>query len=284
MVLFFYIHIYFNLKTSNDLEIYEMDEPSKDKLEEICDQKQPVIFKYNNHRIKEMCTNNSIIETYGVFDIKLRDTKNKIEDDEEIYIPIKFVEALKVIEGDKEEKYIVERNQDFLEETGLIKTYKYNDEFIRPYMVCNCIYDYITGSLGSETPFRYELNYRNYYYVTQGTIKIKLSPPKSKKYLYSYKDYDNFEFRSAINPWNVEKQYLSDFDKVKCLEVVLKEGDIIQIPPYWWYSIKIEEKDTSICVYKYRTYMNNIAILPHHILYILQNLNTKRKIAGNYTG
>ena len=33
--------------------------------------------------------------------------------------------------------------------------------------------------------FRYDLNYRNYYTVTQGSISVKLSPPKSSKYLYS---------------------------------------------------------------------------------------------------
>ena len=31
-----YIHIFYHLKTSNDLEVYEIEQPSKDKLEEIC--------------------------------------------------------------------------------------------------------------------------------------------------------------------------------------------------------------------------------------------------------
>ena len=53
-------------------------------------------------------------------------------------------------------------------------------------------------------------------------VKIKLSPPKSKKYLYSYNDYENFEFRSPINPWNVEKQYISDFDKKETKKQNLK--------------------------------------------------------------
>ncbi len=29
-ILFLYIHIYFHLKTSDDLEVYEIDKPSKD--------------------------------------------------------------------------------------------------------------------------------------------------------------------------------------------------------------------------------------------------------------
>ena len=45
LVLFLYIHIQFHLKTGEDLEIYEIDDPSKDRLEEICNLRQPVLFK-----------------------------------------------------------------------------------------------------------------------------------------------------------------------------------------------------------------------------------------------
>ena len=48
IVLFLYIHIQFQLKTSNDLEVYNIEKPSKDKLEDICDIRQPVIFNYDN--------------------------------------------------------------------------------------------------------------------------------------------------------------------------------------------------------------------------------------------
>ena len=48
IVLFLYLHVYFHLKTSDDLEIYEIENPSKDKLEEICDLRQPVLFQFQN--------------------------------------------------------------------------------------------------------------------------------------------------------------------------------------------------------------------------------------------
>ena len=41
VVLFVYIHIYHHVKVSNDLEVYEVDSPSKERLEEICDIRQP---------------------------------------------------------------------------------------------------------------------------------------------------------------------------------------------------------------------------------------------------
>jgi hypothetical protein len=103
-------------------------------------------------------------------------------------------------------------------------------------------------------------------------------PPRSSKYLSSVNDYENFEFRSPINPWNVQSLYASDFDKVKCLEVKLQVGQTIYIPAYWWYSIRFG-KNTSLSCFRYRTYMNNVAILPKTIMYLLQNQNVKREVA-----
>jgi hypothetical protein len=116
--------------------------------------------------------------------------------------------------------------------------------------------------------------------VTQGSIKIKLSPPKSIKYLYPINDYENFEFKSDVNPWNPQPKYKADFDKIKCLEIVLTPGKMLYIPAYWWYTFKFDE-NTSVSCFKYRTYINNIAISPKIFLYALQNQNVECKIVKN---
>jgi len=276
IVLFIYLHIYFHLKTSNDLEIYEIDNPSKEKLEEICDLRQPVKFKYENNELLDSCKKQNILEKYGAFDVKIRDVKNKVSDNEEIYVPLSFSSSLSVLERDNENKYIIENNKDFLEETGLLKSYKYNDGFIRPYMVSTCDYDYCMGREKTTTPLRHELGYRNYILVNEGSITIKLAPPKSSKYLYLVNDYEIFEFRSLINPWNVQDEYKQNYNKIKFLEITLNAGDILFIPAYWWYSIQFG-KNASYSKFNYRTYMNNIAILPKILMKLLQSQNIKRK-------
>lgn len=274
IVLFIYLHVYFHLKTSDDLELYEIELPSKTKLEEICDIRQPVVFNFNNDRIIESCQRKVILDTYGAFDLKIRNIKD-YSDDSELYIPLAFTSAMNVLKEDKEAKYISENNSDFLEETGLVKTFAYNDEFLRPPMVSNCMYDFICASKQCKTPFKYELNYRNYFLVTEGAVKLKLAPPKSVRYLYAIKDYENFEFRSPVNPWNVQQQYKADFDKIKCLEVTVTKGNMIFIPAYWWYTMDFSDC-TSLCSFKYKTYMNNVAILPQLIMRFLQRQNVKR--------
>ena len=80
---------------------------------------------------------------------------------------------------------------DFLEETCSIKEYKYNDYFLRPPFVAKCNYDFMSGSLGVKTPLRYDLNYRNYYLVTNGKINIKLVNGNCFKIYYFKKLYSN---------------------------------------------------------------------------------------------
>jgi hypothetical protein len=257
--------------------VYEIEQPSKEKLEEICDLRQPVIFDYQNESLLETCKLSQIVEHYSAFDVKLRNVK-EMDDNTDLHIPVTLKAALSIVSGDKDAKYVSEKNGDFLEETGIIKNYKYNDAFLRPPMVSNCFYDLLTASQNTETPLQYSVNYRNFYLVTHGIIKIKLIPPKSSRYLYPVDDYDNFEFRSPLNPWDIQRQYKADYDKIKTLEIELTPGKIIYIPAYWWFSIKFMEPLSSVCVFKYRTYMNTVAILPKLCMKTLQRQNTKREI------
>jgi hypothetical protein len=277
LVLFIYLHIQFHLKTSDDLEMYEIVQPSKDKLEEVCDLRQPVLFEFDSQKICETSNKSYIINNYNAFEIKIRNT-NEPDQDAELYMPLPLHSAIKLFDEDKTSSYFSENNTDFLEETGVVKNFRYNDEFLRPYMVSNCNYDIMMGSNNTCTPFRYEINYRNYFLLTQGTAQIKLAPPYSTKYLYPIYDYENFEFKSPVNPWNPQPKYKADFDKIKCLEFTLTPGKTLFIPAYWWYSIKFLNNNTCISCFHYRTYMNNAAITPYIFLHALQIQNVKRNV------
>ena len=293
IVLFLYLHILFHLKRSNDLEVYEIDQPSKQRLEEVCDIRQPTTFEYYNEQILSQLSYQAIHTSYRAFDINIRDVSkmplsnatnnddtkpHQKEYDNEfvLYIPVPLKIAHEVLKNDTEMKYISENNGDFIEETGLIKTFQLNDDFFRPYMVSKCMYDIFMASTNTVTPLRYDMNYRNYLLVTQGSIRVMLIPPKDTRYLYPITDYDIFEFRSPVNPWKVQPKYQDDFDKIKTLEVELYQGFAMFIPAYWWYSIKFVGTETSVCSFKYRTYMSTLSIAPQIAMSTLQHMNTKR--------
>ena len=77
VVLFLYLHVQFHLKTSNDLEMYEIEETSKEKLEEICDLRQPVLFEFDNKKIIETSSKDYIANNYSAFEVKIRNILEK---------------------------------------------------------------------------------------------------------------------------------------------------------------------------------------------------------------
>lgn len=285
VILFFYLHIYFHLKTSDDLEIYEIDSQNiedfnKDKLEEICDLRQPMVFSLDSFytNISKLLNRAYLQNQYRTFEMKVRDhiheKEDKTEDKDDVLgVPLPYHETIDLLGKDEKGKYISEKNDEFLSETGLRKQIQSYDAILRPYMMSNCYYDILLGSEKAGTPFRYELSYRNYFMVTEGSVKVKMAPPKYGKFLNKVKDYENFEFRSEINVWKEEVEN----EKIKFLEMTMTPGQILFIPAYWWYSFQFN-KDSMISVFQYKTYMNNIALIPHYLMYVLQMQNMKRKI------
>ena len=271
ITLFLYIHIYNQIKTSNYLEVYEIENISKDKFEELCDLKQPLLI--NNIGLLDFDIQH-IQNNYGSFDIKITN-----KDATDMFLPMKFLTAIELFDKDSSANYISENNKEFLEETSIIKEFSINDLFLRPIGTSSIEYDLILGSINSSTPLSYNLNCRNYYSVLTGSIEVTLCPPKDYKYLYVNKDYENFKFTSMVNILEPQEEYKNEFDKVKFLRVILEPNRLLQIPAYWFFSIKILESNTLISNFKYTTYMNSLAMAPELFMKFLQKNNVKQNLA-----
>ena len=124
LTLFLYLHIQFHLKTSNDLEIYEIEQASKDKKEEICDLRQPVLFDIEDDKLIQTTSKDYILQNYPVFEVKIRNTKEDIVEDE-IYMPLPLHMTVKLLNEDSNSVYFSENNGDFLQETVVYKSFLY---------------------------------------------------------------------------------------------------------------------------------------------------------------
>ena len=120
IVLFLYLHIQFHLKTSDELEVYEIEQYSKEKMEEICDLRQPVLFDLDEATDKIMLSTkkDAIVENYPVFEVKVR---NALDERTVLpYLPLQLKSAIKLCEEDKTAAYFSENNTEFLTETGVV--------------------------------------------------------------------------------------------------------------------------------------------------------------------
>ena len=283
VVLFIYVHVFFHINTSDDLEVYEIKMPSKDKLEELCDLKQPVKITYKNDVLNNHFNKQELVRNYGAFDVSIRNASTENNANSLKHITLTLQTTIELLEKDDEAAYFTERNQSFIQETTLIKQLKMADSMLRPYMVSSCHYDVMFGSKNTVTPLRREVSYRNYFYVTEGSVTVKFAPNKYTKYLYSETDNELFEFRARVNPWDPQESYKNDFNKVQFMEVTIKQNEMVFIPAYWWYSVRFNSVNSTLVSFKYFTYMNTVSVSPKLMLHYLQRLNTKSRIEKTTT-
>jgi hypothetical protein len=226
-----FLHIRKHRKTSNDMETLIFQGDRKDKLEIMCDFKQPIFFTINveNENLIDKCNYDSIEKMGHSGHIGL----------------------------------------DFIKEHGLSSFFE--NDFLRPSL--NYFEKQFTeySILRESNGYHYDISYRHYFLVTQGSVIVTLIPPEKVRGLKMVKDYYEMKFH-----------YKGEVDSEKTLPVTLKTGDCIYIPPLWGYKLKFEEK-SSIIEFKYKSWLNMLAFADYYGLQFLQKLNTKYRFKENVT-
>lgn len=285
MVLFLYIYIMNQFKKSEDLDIYEMDFSNNTHLQEVCDIRQPVLFQFQNIHPKLFADiTPQYIARFGSYDVRIKDAhdyykNHRTENTQVDSVSLSLHNSIKLLENDNVAHFFSENNDDFLDESGLLRSMRSMDDFLKPMFNVHTKYDLWFASPNAVTPLRYHTNYRQFLCVTSGKIRVKMTPWKSSKYLHPVKDYENYEFRSPVHPTRPLEQYATDFEKTKFLEFDIQEGYVLYIPPYWWYSVMyLDAPNTFVCSVSYNTVMNCISNVPDLALYWLQQQNITKKI------
>jgi hypothetical protein len=275
IIAFLYIHIIHQFKTSEDMEIYEMDYSTNTHLQTICDVKQPVLFsckEFLGETIENLVPQN-VVKNGGSYDVKVKDTKDYTGVETVDYVVFPLQTTQKLLKNDAGSHYYTENNDDFIEESGLAKTFHEMDEYFKPTFVLQTKYDYMLGSSGTCSPLRYHNYYRHFCVVVSGKIQVKMTPWKGSKYLKPIRDYETYEFRSTTNPWKSGED-----DKIKYLEFDVDAGNVLYIPSYWWYSIKFSDNSAIACA-TYNSVMNIFAHAQYWGRYFLQQANIRKKMA-----
>jgi len=271
-------------KKSEDLEIYEMDYTTNQNLQETCSVKQPVLFNFKtvNPDIFTDLDNSTFLKSAS-YDIKVRDTDDFKTQPNNSAVPVslKYDSFRRLTAADSRAHFITEGNLEFIEKSGLYSEYEELNPYLKPSLTIQTKYDLLQGSEGAYTPLRYHTDERQYIIISSGKITVKMTPFKSRKYLYPIIDYSTYEFRSPIDAWNPEnnQKYTHDIEKIKYLEFDILEGFTLYIPPYWWYSIKYSSADTIVLGAAYNSIPRVLANSWDIIQYYLQQDNTSTKIA-----
>ena len=156
-VLLLYFHLQFHWKTSNELDVAHVDISDKETLETIADLRQPFLFD----RLPETTLlSDGLLEKVNI----IRDNKN---------LEITHQSLVKLLNS---ESGLI-KNHSFLNKSGYFESNKSCKEmsiFLRPFMTLSTHHDILFGSKGATSVVKENLNYRNYIYVLEGNIEVKL--------------------------------------------------------------------------------------------------------------
>lgn len=276
LVVFLYIHMSAEWKKSEDLEVYESPFTTPSHLAEICDVKQPVIFQVPIDRLSPFFAKMARMDKHEAADVLVKDVREYFVEGapspEPVVLPLHS--AKRLVASDSGKKYLAEQNDAFLEETGLSAAYAGLDWALRPHACVAAKYDYVFGSAGVYTPYRYHTHSRMFIVPIAGRVRVKLAPWKMSKYLWPIKDYETYEFRSALNPYESKD---IDKTKIKGIDVDVLPGQMLFVPPHWWYSVKLT-KDTTAATFVYNTAINALANGWDWAKYFLQQNNITQRI------
>jgi hypothetical protein len=248
-----------------------MDYQDNESLQEICNLKQPILFEYKpvNEDFFQAVTLDVLFQ-YPLQDVKVKESGDEKSD----YVVLSFKSANSLIISDTKATYYSEGNKEFIEESGIGVDFEENNVYLKPPFTVNSKYDFIFGSRNCSLPLRYHTCARQFLGVNSGKIHVKMTPWKSRKYLHPFKDYENYEFRSPVNPWTMQDEYASDMARLRFLEFDVYAGYALYIPPYWWYSIKISDNnDTLVTSFSYDNAVSFLTNLPNYSMYYLQQSN-----------
>ena len=157
--LFIYIHVLFQWKVSNEIDIPHISLPNKDTLEQVADTHQPFLFE------KDLESS-----------LYLEGIEREINVEKLGEAPIK-VPHKAMLSAVKKEPYLSQKNASFLERTQWmqdIKKLNVCDTLLKPHMNWKTAHDIIYGNKGVYTDLRCSAVGRNYFAVVEGYAELKL--------------------------------------------------------------------------------------------------------------
>jgi len=269
IVLFLYIHIQQQFKSGDNLEIYEYEYSSAKKLQEVVNIKQPVLFPLDLPSVRD----NLPLVNLHIKDI--RDYKSSTKTYVESII-LSQSSARGIIDTDTKSVFYSCRNMDSISQSYSWKEwFSILDSYIKPSFCVNTEYDILYGSRKTRTTTTYHHENNVYLYLppysNKSNIRIKMTPWKSKIFLSTVNDYLYYEF------WCKENLF-QPIERVRCLDIIVKPGYVVYIPPYWFYSIEFQDNENEVCMVKYTTGANLLANIKHIGLYNLQKQNIREKL------
>ena len=267
IILFTYIHLQHQLKTGEDMDVYEYEYVSAAGLQDITQYKQPVLFSLQLPSLRD----NPHLDPIQIKDIREYFKSNTSIDT----ISLSQTSARGLLDTDTKSLFYSDRNHmSIAKSEKWTKWFETMDPFLQPAFTIYREYDVLYGSQNTHTITMFHRESHVYIYLPQETnpssIRIKMTPWSNRTFFDQELDYTYYEFWTKTNLFEKNERF-------RCLDFMVKPGYVLYIPPYWFYSIEYQDKTNEICMAKYTTGANLLANAKHIGKYWLQQQNIQEK-------
>ncbi len=264
---FLYSQLAFQYKISDELTLYEVDYTTNAELNNCANIKQPFIFNFSYNSLFQNLSLAELVNNYAPYEVLLKEENDyyTLRPERLNTIPLSLAAVNTLIQTEAApSNYFSWNNKAFIYESGLLKHFKQFDTFFQTPLCVSQNYDIV---FGSQTPLAYHTFERRYLYAVGGSVKVKLASWRSSKYLVLDKLYKPYEFVSPLNVWEPQPEYETGFSKIRFLDIVLPQGHVLFLPPYWFYSMCMD-KNTVVYEFNYGSVMNVVSNMKNLALHV----------------
>lgn len=233
IIILFVIHCYKYLNPDYELEVYHLHEFDLVRFNELNQLKTPILT-HPNITFSSVLINNYV--NYKIHVLQNEKTK---------YITLK-----NYIDGEILNESLVMSNNHFLDETLLKhKLIKYISSIEKSNLFEPSLNIFFMGNK-NYSKLSYDVKNNIYLHAIEGNISVKLILPNNSNLLAVYYNNEHDAYLSEYNAW--------DKDEVECVTLNMKKNDFLKIPRFWWYTIKGEDKNEIVGIYKTNTLLSNL--------------------------
>lgn len=155
-----------------------------------------------------------------------------------------------VLSGDDSTTCYSEQNSSWIKEHGDIGiALDSMGEYCRPFASV-AFYDIWFGTKHTHLPVRMHTYSHQYLFVSQGSVSVWVA----NYGLFSSKEY-SFDYRAFLFNANDVSSKMTKYGTL----VTLTKGQMLFLPPYWWYQIVIDDSHTVGWTISYSTISNMVA-------------------------
>lgn len=258
IILFLYIHIQKEYKYYTDLQIYETDYFNKKQLLEELTTRLPMVTN-----ITLPTVNHEFLLKYTNHDFCVKELNELYHTKEIKNIPLNFSRVDVLVETDKKSSYYSSNNNHIFD-SGIFDKYTQEwDSILKPNASISK-YDLINGSKHSVTPFFCHKSSSMFLFLPPRCkeVKVRLMPYNMRN------DFESYEYASVEEWVGIPPKKITN-DK-NSLELFLYHGQVLYIPPFWFYSIEFLNSKTVVNVAQYSSYINVLSNMKYHLNSITQ--------------